>query len=387
MHDFMQGLGGILLLLASMVASTTVPGANAASLDPSFVSQARAYLQERAKSPAFSEAVLVVSHGEVVLREAHGMADFELGVPLRPEHVFRIASLTKAFTAAAVLKLRDQRKLELTDSICRFVSNCPSAWTPVTLAHLLRHTSGIPDRFGDLAAVPVSETRAEVDRVLGQGGEIALKTAPGESYAYSNFNYVLLGYAIEIVTGRHWESVLQSEVFAPARLMDTAYDDVWTLVPGRVHGYDVKDGQPRHFPYHDHAAYAAGGLRSTLDDLHRWHQAFLSGAIVSKASVVEALTPGLGNYGYGWEITSYFGKKLHHHTGGLAGFKADISFYHDEQMLIIVLSNTMRANPGGTACDLAALAFGTASIPTGDDAWLQRATLDRCGVQKESRGN
>jgi CubicO group peptidase (beta-lactamase class C family) len=254
----------------------------------------------------------------------------------------------------------------------------------VTVADLLRHTSSIPDLFGDLQAVPAPSTRTEVDRVLEKVRLEPLKSRPGSVYAYSNFNYVLLGYIIEVVSNQTWEAFLLSKVLSPAGLSETRYDDVWAIVARRVHGYEMKDGQLRVTRYTDHAAYAAGGLHSTLDDLRRWHRAFWNGRILSKASVAEALTPGLGNYGYGWQVTTHFGRPVQNHTGGLRGFASHLAFYPDEGLLIVVLSNIETENTKGTACDIAALAFKAAATPRGGDAeWLRRSNEDRCESRRK----
>jgi CubicO group peptidase (beta-lactamase class C family) len=369
-------LSGVLGSFAAGLAFT----ATASRVDAEAASRFRPYLQNRAKSPAFSAAILVVSKGKVVIREAHGMADFELGVPLQPDHVFRIGSLTKPFTAAAILRLRDQGRLKLSQSVCEFIHPCPTAWRPATVAHLLSHTSGLPDLFGDLEAVPAAATCAEVDRVVGKAGALAPQSSAGSEYSYSNFNYVLLGCIIEAVTGETWEAFLQAQVLAPAGMTDTRYDDVWAVVPRRVHGYEMKDGQLRITRYTDHAAYAAGGLRSTLDDLRRWHEAYRAGSILSRATVEEALRPGLGNYGYGWQTTTHFGRRVHNHTGGLRGFASHLAFYPDEELLIVILSNIEDENTKGTACDIAALALGVASVPTGTPDWIQHSNGERCGA-------
>jgi CubicO group peptidase (beta-lactamase class C family) len=341
----------------------------------------RRYLRARAEHPTFSAAILVVTHGRVVLREVRGMADFELGVRLTPDHLFRIGSLTKPFTATAILWLREHGRLDLSRSVCDFLSDCPSEWRLVTVGHLLSHTSGIPDLFGGLEAVPVTATRTEVDRVVKKAAPLPLESTPGSRYSYSNFNYILLGYIIEVVTGEPWETFLLSTVISRAEQPDTRYDDVWSVVPGRVHGYEVEDGQLRVTRYTDHAAYAAGGLRSTLDDLRRWHEAYWNGRIISKDAVAEALQPRLGNYGYGWQITEHFGRPLHNHTGGLRGFASHLAFYTSERLLIIVLSNVENENTKGTACDIAAIAFKATPVPTGTSEWIQRSNEER-GLQR-----
>ncbi|REJ74848.1 MAG: class A beta-lactamase-related serine hydrolase [Acidobacteria bacterium] len=379
------GSRGLASVLASM-ALLPLPVLHASQPGDDLASRARTYLEKRADAPAFSAAILIASRGEVVVREAYGMADFELAVPLRPDHVFRIGSLTKPFTAAAALRLRDEDRLELSTSVCDFVLRCPSAWRQVTIAHLLGHTSGIPDLFGHLDAVPAPATRAEVDRVLEEVGELALESSPGASYAYSNFNYVLLGYVIEVIAGKSWESFLLSDVLLPDVMPDTRYDDVWAVVPRRVHGYELENGELRLTRYTDHAAYAAGGLRSTLDDLRRWSDAYWAGGIVPKATVAQAVTPGLGSYGYGWQTTQHFGKTVHNHTGGMRGFASHLAFYPGEELLIIVLSNVEDENTKGTACDLAALAFAPEAVPSPGivmEQWLERANEERCAVRQE----
>jgi CubicO group peptidase (beta-lactamase class C family) len=339
------------------------------------------YLKARAQHPSFSAAVLVERRKEILARTAFGLADLELGSPLTPDHIFRIGSLTKAFTATAILRLHERSKLDLGRSVCDFVKNCPPEWQPVTLEHLLSHTSGIPDLFGNLDAVPVDQTRAEVDRIIAKGGALSLKSPAGTKYAYSNFNYVLLGYVLEVVSGEPWESFLLTGVIDPASMPDTRYDDVWAVVPRRVHGYEWKDGKPRITRYTDHAAYAAGGLRSTLDDLRRWHNRYWSGVIISQDSIRNATTPRLGNYGLGWQITRHFGRTLHNHTGGMRGFASHLAYYPDEDLLVIVLSNFEQENTKGTACDLASIALGVGPGPGHDAPWLNRPNDERCGVK------
>jgi CubicO group peptidase (beta-lactamase class C family) len=217
---------------------------------------------------------------------------------------------------------------------------------------------------------------------LKKVGGLPLEAIPGSRYLYSNFNYVLLGYVIEVVTGETWEALLLAQILTPARTAETRYDDVWAVVPRRVHGYEVREGKLRLTRYTDHAAYAAGGLRSTLDDLQRWHEAYWAGSILSKASIADALRPNLGNYGYGWQVTKHFGRPLHNHTGGLRGFAAHLAFYPDEELLIVALSNIETENTKGMACDIAALAFEVAPIPTGAQEWIERSNDERCGVHR-----
>ncbi len=266
-----------------------------------------------------------------LLRAGKGLADAELDVPNTPELIYRIGSMTKPFTAMAVMSLQEADVLRIDD---------------------------IPDLFGELAAVPVLQTRAEIDRVLERSGDVALKSPPGTRYSYSNFNYMLLGYVIEVATGEPYESVLRRTVFGPARLNDTAYDDVWAIVPRRVVGYVRKGGDLRNANYHDHAAFAAGGLQSTVDDLLRWSEAFFTGKIVAPSTVKQMLTPGEGDYGLGWQTLLRFGRVMHNHTGGMTGFSSHLAYYPQDDVTIILLSNVEDDPVKTTAFDLAAIVFG-----------------------------
>jgi len=341
------------------------------------------YLETRADETDFSGAVLIKIGADIVLREAYGSADRELGVPLTPDAIFRIGSLTKPFTATGVLLLAERKQLELDDSVCSFINGCPKGWRVVTIRNLLNHTSGIPDLFGHLDAVPVRETLTEVDQLLADLSSTELLSAPGALFSYSNFNYVLLGYAIEKFSGQYWEDFLIREMFGPLEMEQTRYDDVWSIVQGRTRGYTVTDNRVTNIEYDDHAAYAAGGLRSTLDDLEIWHSAYIGNGIVGVGSRELAMTPGRGDYGLGWQVLSMFGRSMYNHTGGIDGFMSHLAFYPEYELLLIVLSNSDHEDAKATACDIASLVLGAGLQPTGDAEWLETPRTKRC---RESRG-
>ncbi|MEX2179055.1 MAG: serine hydrolase domain-containing protein [Gemmatimonadaceae bacterium] len=321
-----------------------------------FAARVAHYVQQRAPAP-FNGVILVANSSGVVLHQAYGVAGADLGVALRPDHLFGIGSLTKPITAAAVMRLVERGALRLTDSVCNFLTPCPAAWRSVTLAHVLGHTSGIPDYFGELPAAPVDSTRAIIDRAAQRHLQDSLLSAPGTHYRYSNFNYVLVGYAMEVATGQRWESVLRAEILGPAGMEDTRYDDVWAIIPGRVRGYTMESGTLRHIRYRDHSAYAAGGLLSSASDLLRFDRALTGGALMSDSSFRRMTTPGYGEYGLGWQITRQFGRTVRNHTGGTNGFASHLATY-DDGLTIIVLSNVESEAAKATACDIAALYHG-----------------------------
>jgi D-alanyl-D-alanine carboxypeptidase len=314
-----------------------------------------AFLKSRTAPFPFSGTVLVAVDEHVVLNRGYGFADAELEVPNAPTTIFRIGSLTKTLTAAAVLRLAEMHQLSLDDSICRFLTSCPADWSPVHIRHLLAHVSGIPDLFNAIPAAPVQQTRAAIDKVIQSASRTAVDSTPGSTYAYRNFNYMLVGYVIEVATGRSWEDVLRANVFEVAGMPHTAYDDVWAVVVGRARGYDVKERALRNLPYKDHSAFAAGGLRSTTSDLFAFVDAFFAGRLTSRADVTLAVTPVLGDYGYGWQIKHYFGRRMFNHSGGIDGFASHIARYPDDGLTIVVLSNIESEPAKLTACNIAGL--------------------------------
>lgn len=313
-----------------------------------------AFLRARQQPFAFSGAVLVAVDREIILDEAFGYADYELRVPNRTDTIFRIGSLTKPLTATAMMALVEKGQVSLDDFACRFVARCPSGWSTVKIRHLLSHTSGIPDLFTRVKAAPLGDTRAAIDDAIQSSSQVALVADPGTGYAYSNFNYMLLGYIIEAATGRPWSDVLQSTVFSAAGMTDTAYDEVWAIVPRRARGYDVKSGELRNIAYKDHSAYAAGGLRSTTHDLLAFANALTAGRIVQRSTVQQMWTPVLGDYGFGWQIKQYFGDAMFNHTGGIDGFASHLAIFPQERLVIVVLSNIESEPAKLTACNIAA---------------------------------
>jgi len=192
-----------------LAAGLPAAAADSAGRPPaSAVTAAESYLRARADNGTLSGAVLVAQGGRPLLRMAFGVAEAEHAVPNTPDSVFRIGSLTKTVTAAAALAEVAAGRLRLEDSICGFLPSCPEPWRPVSLHHLLSHTSGVPDLFGNVEAAPVLETRRAIDQAIVAAESTALLAAPGEVYAYSNFNYMLVGYALEVASGKPWEEVL-----------------------------------------------------------------------------------------------------------------------------------------------------------------------------------
>jgi CubicO group peptidase (beta-lactamase class C family) len=349
-------LSRTLIVAVAAAGSFQIPSAPTLANDR--LQAVKAYLSHRTAPFPFSGAVLVTVGDRVLLDEAYGEADLELHVSNRPTTLFRIGSLTKPFTATATMALVEHDKLALTDAVCKYVQSCPTEWSSVQISHLLSHTSGIPDLFGDVAAVPIERTRAAIDAAVQAAHNTRLDSAAGTTYAYSNFNYMLLGYIIEVASGQLWFDVVRERILKPAGLANTVYDDVWAIVPDRARGYEFVNGW-RNVTYKDYAGFSAGGLLSTTHDVARFGRMFAKGLLVKPSTVADMATPRRGDYGYGWQIKHYFGRRAFNHSGGTYGFASHVAVYPEDDVVVAVLSNLENEPAKTTACNIAAMLFGS----------------------------
>ena len=365
-------------LLLVTTCSAVIPITSASEPVQTIPERLGRYLAARAAISDFSGVVIVEQDRQLLIETSYGEADYELNVPNVAERIFRIGSLSKPFTATAVMRLQEEKKLTVDDPVCRFLSTCPEAWRAVRLRDLLSHTSGIPDYFNEVRATPLAEMRKAIDEVIRAHAASSLKNVPGAVYEYSNFGYLLLGYVLEVAAGQPWEVVLRTRVFAPAGLHNTAYDDVWAIVPGRARGYARSGGALMNIAYKDHGAFAAGGLRSSAHDLLRFEHALVDGKVLSSDSRLRMFTPVHGDYGFGWQISRFFGRRVVNHTGEIDGFASHLAFYPDDRLVVIVLSNVESEPAKATACDLARIVFGAGATV------LDRPENDRGGGPLDS---
>lgn len=343
-------------MLASMSLHSTVRAAEpnvqqlAAKMD--------AYLKVLVKEELFSGSVLVTREGRPILHKGYGMASYELGVPNTPRTAFRIASLTKAFTAAAVMKLQEQGKLRITEPISKYLENCPASWEPIQIRHLLTNTSGIPNNvnFPDYKAASAVPTTDEA--IVARFRNLPLEFAPGSKYNYSNSGYHLLGMIITGVSGKPYAEFLQESIFTPLGMRNTTVDLGKRILPNQATGYTQENGELIHADLQDIAQIQAeGGISSTTGDMALWDQALYTEKLLSRQSLNEIFTPLQATYGYGWNITRLFDHKEIKHTGRNFGFTSHIKRFPDEKVMVTVLSNNQMQDAEQIATDLAAIVF------------------------------
>jgi CubicO group peptidase (beta-lactamase class C family) len=343
----------------SMPGTTTVTSVNKTSVvapsptPRSFPNAARLnmYLMHLAESGLLSGAVLVAQNG-VLFDKGYGVADKDALIPNTPQTRFRIGSITKQFTAMAILILQERGKLHVQDHICLYIPDCPQDWQPITIEHLLTHTSGIPDytNFPDFVATWTQTTTPE--QLITRFKNMSLDFPPGSVFRYSSSGYVLLGYIIERVTGESYTTFLREHIFDPLKMDNTGYDSAYPPLPQHATGY--YKGYIKPDAYDPSVLYAAGALYSTVEDLYMWDQSLMRHTLVSQRALDAMFTlhipcpphgPGgcllhtdLG-YGYGWFIAAEPQGKLIYHVGHIDGFFTYNGFYPSSNLVVVVLSN------------------------------------------------
>ncbi|HEY2532836.1 MAG TPA: serine hydrolase [Xanthobacteraceae bacterium] len=327
--------------------------------DQAYGETAAALIENYVQSDLFSGSVLVAREGRPLLRKSFGLANREWNIPNAPETKFRIGSVTKQFTATAILQLAEAGKLKLDGPISRYYTSAPTCWQSVTLHHLLTHTSGIPS----YTELPDFTTKlSKVDRtpqeIIALTQDEPLMFEPGTQFAYDNTGYILLGYVVEEVSGQTYSQYLAEHVFEPLGMRDTGYDDSATVLPHRACGYRAGD----HWSNAPYIAmslpFAAGGLYSTIDDLLVWEQALSGGKVLGPGTLQAMFTDYGHQYGFGWGVRKQLERRLGTHGGGINGFRSTLDRYPDDKLTVIVLANVEAAPADKIARELAELAFG-----------------------------
>lgn len=321
------------------------------------------YMNAAVKIDRFSGSVLVARGGSPIVSKGYGMASIELNVPNTPQTAFRIGSVTKQFTATAIMLLQERGKLNVGDSICKHLADCPTTWQPVTIRHLLNHTSGIPSWTDNLtgyeamASFPVTQA-GMVELFKGK----PLESAPGEKFHYNNSGYYLLGIIVERASGKFYGDFLQENFFTPLGMANTGYDgNSRRIIKNLAAGYEWQGDTIINASYLDlRIPFSTGSIYSTTEDLLRWDKALYTEKIVSRKTLDEIFTPFKSDYGYGWFVTTVkrFDRQVISHSGGMSGFTSHITRFPSERVTVIVLSNNQTVNPVKIANNLATIVFG-----------------------------
>ena len=297
---------------------------------------------ERRQIPGLSLAVCRA--GKLIKARGYGLANLELAVPVRPDTVFEIGSVTKQFTAALVLMLMEEGKLGLDEKISRYLGELPAAWSNITLRHLLTHTSGLRNYTG-LPGMEASKhlTRADFIKALAPH---PLDFPPGESWSYCNTGYNLLGFILEKVSGKSYWQLLDERIFKPLGMTATQSRDLKTIIPRRAAGYEKAQGKLINRDSDLTDVFSAGAIASTVLDLAKWDAALDTDKLLQRSSREQMWAPVRLNrgqthaYGFGWGLEEFEGRRNIGHGGSTSGFSASLQRFPDDRLTVIVLCNS-----------------------------------------------
>lgn len=315
--------------------------------------------------------VLVERKGETLLARGYGRAELENEVRMTPEHVFPIASVTKQFTAAAVLALAEGGKLRLDEPITTYLPDAPTQGRRITVRQLLAHTSGMQDVTEMPGFRSVERLDLSPDSTLSLVRDAPLHFAPGEQMRYSNSGYLLLGRLIETVSGQSYEEYLAEHLFGPAGMRATRYCDPRALIPRRASGYELSpEGLVRSRFVSLRLPFSAGGICSMAADLAAWSRALYGGRILGPAMLAEMVRPGeltsgrRTRYGLGLAVGSLGGHLAYHHGGDIQGFTTYTAYFPGDSLSVVVLYNTQGpARPDALVERIAELVPGHGEAP------------------------
>nr|WP_315026840.1 serine hydrolase domain-containing protein [uncultured Chryseobacterium sp.] len=288
---------------------------------------------------------LISKNGKVLYRKAFGKANLELNINMAPENVFQIGSMTKQFTAASILLLEQQGKLNIDDPVSKYIKDYPNG-EKITIHHLLTHTSGIKDftKMKSLPSIAQKEMKPEVMVDFFKNEPVDF--SPGEKFDYNNSGYVVLGYIMELVSGESYENFIKTNIFDKAGMSDSYYASDRKIIPKRAYGYHKKEhGFVNKTIISFSVPFSSGSLMSTADDMLKWQETLNQNKILNNKETQKAFQKYKLNkgeeftYGYGWHLKEINGAPDREHGGSIFGFKSMGVYIPGEDIYVIGLSN------------------------------------------------
>lgn len=305
-------------------------------------------------------SVAVIKDGKPVLLKGYGQANVELGVVATENTVYQLASVSKQFTATAIMMLAEEGKLTLDDRLTKFFDKLPPAWNNVTVRHLLNHTSGIKSYTNLPDFDKTLRQDFSKEAIIKMAADAPVEFAPGEKYNYNNTGFYLLGMIIEKVSGQPYGAFLMERIFQPLGMTATRLNDLREVIKGRATGYAWEGGKLLNGEHVSPTQpFSAGALISTVVDMAKWDAALYTEKLLKRASLAQMWTPEKLNdgkpltYGYGWGVDVYRTRKRISHGGGINGFSTFIARFADDKLTVVVLTNSESGDAGTLANGIA----------------------------------
>ncbi len=308
----------------------------------------------------FSGSVLVARDGEILFDRGYGLANREWNIANDGDTLFRLGSVSKQFTAVAIMLLNERGAVDLDAPLKTYLPDAPDAWDGVTIRHLLTHTAGMPDftRFDDYEAL---KTRpATLASLIARFSGRPLEFEPGSRFAYSNSGYILLTAVVERAGGSSYADFVSRNLFEPLGMTASGYDHAAIVLPRRASGYVLTADGPANAPFVDMSIpQGAGGLYSTTHDLLKWEQGLFGGRILKPGSLTLLTTPVRNDYAFGLISTRNEDRRIVSHNGGIEGFNTWLA-HADDGLTVVVLGNLNGPGPDKLGPALMTLAQGGA---------------------------
>jgi CubicO group peptidase (beta-lactamase class C family) len=310
-------------------------------------------------------AALVAINGQIVYKKAFGMANLELNVPMQPDMVFRIGSITKQFTAVAILQLMEQGKLSLQDDITKFIPDYPTQAYKITIENLLTHTSGIRSYTSEPGIMKYMKDDFKPEEVIDKFKNLPMEFAPGTKWNYNNSGFFLLGYIIEKASGMKYQDYIEQNLFKPAGMTNSLYGSDRKIIKNRAYPYQPDGDNTVNADYMSMLLpFSAGSIMSTVEDLYKWNRALIANKFVKRETLEKAwteykLSDGKGaHYGYGWFLSQIQGSRTIEHGGGINGYLTEEIWLPKEDVFVAVFSNSTAKAPEPVTIRMAAVAIG-----------------------------
>jgi len=342
-----------------------------------------ALLETKFKNNGPGATALVSKGGKVIYRKAFGNANLELGVPMVPENVFQIGSMTKQFTAVSILMLLEQGKLALNDDITKYIPGYPTHNKNITIHHLLTHSSGIKSYTSMRGLREIARKDLTPIELIDFFQNEPMDFNPGEKYKYNNSGYIILGYIIEKISGVSYAEFVETNILKKINMSSSVYGSKSKIIKNRASGYQKRSDYRNATYISLTLPYAAGSIMSTVDDLLKWQQAISNNTLVKAKTIKKAFTNYTLNngtkinYGYGWNINEINGTPTLEHGGSIFGFKSMGVYIPSKDVYVVVLSNCDCNSPTTTALKIAALAIDNPFPDTNNAVILSSQQLEQ----------
>lgn len=356
----------ITLCICLLISATTIAQSLTQDIDK--------YIGSQYNKDTPGVSVLVAKDGKMIYQNAFGVANMELDISAEKNNVFEIGSITKQFTAVAILMLEEQGKLTVEDNMTKYIPDYPTQGKTITIHQLLNHTSGIQSYTSMASFRTLARTDMTPTELIDKFKNEPMEFDPGTQFKYNNSGYILLGHIIEVASGQSYEDFIQANIFDKVGMTNSYYGSMPKIIPNRASGYSETETGYRNAEYLSLTLpYAAGSIMSTTADLLKWQNAISANTLIKRSSLERAIngsTLDTGEtipYGYGWIKGNVNGSKTTEHSGGIFGYTSNGIFLPEENVYVIGLTNCDCGDVGAIVSNVAAMAIGK-PFPKKEDA-------------------